>query len=64
MVDAIAELDGLPGARTHRSWWVARDAVAKAESSGGRTTLTLAGGLAVPVSRSARPELAAQGWFA
>ncbi|WP_207790278.1 LytTR family DNA-binding domain-containing protein [Glacieibacterium frigidum] len=64
MVDAIAELDGLAGARTHRSWWVARDAVVSVDSGGGRTTLTLAGGLAVPVSRGARPELAAQGWFA
>lgn len=64
MVDAIAELDGLPGARTHRSWWVARGAVTGFASSGGRTTLTLAGGLSVPVSRGARPDLAAQGWFA
>ena len=64
MVDAIAELDGLAGARTHRSWWVARDAVVNVASGGGRTTLTLAGGLAVPVSRGARPDLAAQGWFA
>lgn len=64
MTDAIAELDGLSGARTHRSWWVARDAVVGIESSAGRTTLTLAGGLVVPVSRGARPDLAAQGWFA
>lgn len=64
MVDAIAELDGLAGARTHRSWWVARDAVIGVESGGGRTMLTLAGGLTVPVSRGARPDLAAQGWFA
>lgn len=64
MVDAVAELDGLAGARTHRSWWVARDAVVGVESSGGRTTLTLSGGLTVPVSRGARPDLTAQGWFA
>ena len=30
MGDAITELDGLEGAQTHRSWWVARDAVESA----------------------------------
>ena len=25
--DAVSELEGLEGARTHRSWWVAREAV-------------------------------------
>jgi hypothetical protein len=63
MVDAVALLDTVPGARVHRSWWVARSAVDGSSSSDGRTTLRLATDLAVPVSRSMRPALAAQGWF-
>ncbi|MFZ4688725.1 MAG: LytTR family DNA-binding domain-containing protein [Polymorphobacter sp.] len=61
--DAVAELDGLPGARTHRSWWVARAAVEASSTDKGRTLLYLPGGLVVPVSRSYRPELQAGGWM-
>ncbi|MEA3033261.1 MAG: hypothetical protein QOH86_1277 [Sphingomonadales bacterium] len=61
--DAVAELAGLGGAQTHRSWWVARDAVAGVRRSGGRATLTLVNGLAVPVSRRHAPRLRRQGWF-
>ncbi|PZN92887.1 MAG: hypothetical protein DCF31_14615 [Alphaproteobacteria bacterium] len=63
MVDAVALLDLVPGARVHRSWWVARSAVEGSSSLDGRTTLRLATGLVVPVSRSMRPSLAAAGWF-
>ncbi len=63
MTDAIALLDSLPGARVHRSWWVARDAVEGSSSIGGRTTLCLATGITAPVSRAMRPLIAAQGWF-
>ncbi|MEY2882649.1 MAG: hypothetical protein RL490_373, partial [Pseudomonadota bacterium] len=63
MADAVALLDRLPGARVHRSWWVARTAVTGSSSRDGRTQLQLQGGLAVPVSRTARPTLAAEGWF-
>jgi DNA-binding LytR/AlgR family response regulator len=62
MVDAVALLDTVTGARVHRSWWVARGAVEGSSSIDGRSTLRLATGLAVPVSRSMRPGLAAQGW--
>jgi DNA-binding LytR/AlgR family response regulator len=61
--DALAELDGVSGARTHRSWWVARDAVVDVVNSNGRTTLTLKGEIAAPVSRSSRATLAKEGWF-
>lgn len=61
--DAIAELEGLEGARTHRSWWVAKDAVAEAERFDGRATLTLKDGSEVPVSRGYARELRAAGWF-
>jgi len=63
MVDAVTLLDTTPGARVHRSWWVARKAVEGSSSIDGRAMLRLATGLAVPVSRSTRPALAAQGWF-
>jgi DNA-binding LytR/AlgR family response regulator len=61
--DAAALLEPLPGARVHRSWWVARDAVTGSRSTNGNIMLELAGGLEVPVSRSAKRDLAADGWF-
>lgn len=61
--DALNELAGLDGARTHRSWWVARAAVRDAAKGDGRATLTLEGGLKVPVSRAHAPGLRAAGWF-
>jgi DNA-binding LytR/AlgR family response regulator len=61
--DAIAELEGVEGARTHRSWWVARAAVVSAERAEGRATLTLASGTQVPVSRSYAKPLREAGWF-
>jgi hypothetical protein len=61
--DAIAALGGMEGARTHRSWWVARDAVIGASRGGGRATLRLKGGLVAPVSRTFSPELRKSGWF-
>lgn len=63
MTDAAALLADVPGARVHRSWWVARGAVAGISSDGARTALRLAGGPEVPVSRTARRELAAAGWL-
>jgi hypothetical protein len=63
MGDAVAEMDGVEGARTHRSWWVRRSAVTAAERADGRATLTLAGGLQVLVSRNGVRELQAAGWF-
>jgi DNA-binding LytR/AlgR family response regulator len=61
--DALSELAGLDGAQTHRSWWVARAAVRDAARGDGRATLTLEGGLKVPVSRAHAPGLRAAGWF-
>lgn len=61
--DAIAELDGLEGAQTHRSWWVARDAVESARREGDRATLTLKGGAEAPVSRPNVKALREAGWF-
>ncbi len=62
LADAIAETDGLPGARCHRSWWVARDAVTAVNRQGGRITLGIAP-IEVPVSRSYVTQLRAAGWL-
>jgi hypothetical protein len=61
--DAIAELAAVPGARTHRSWWVARDAVTRIARADGRAVLTLDGGTEVPVSRTYYRALAEAGWL-
>lgn len=63
LADAIAELDGLEGAQTHRSWWVARDAVETARREGDRVVLTLKGGAEAPVSRPNVKPLRDAGWF-
>ena len=61
--DAVTELEGLEGARTHRSWWVARDAVLEARRADGRAVLVLKSGAVAPVSRSFTQRLRADGWF-
>lgn len=61
--DALAELEGLEGAQTHRSWWVARDAVRDVERGDGRAVLTLDGGLTAPVSRRYAKALREAGWY-
>jgi hypothetical protein len=61
--DAISELDGLEGAQTHRSWWVAKDAVESARRDGDRMTLALKGGAEAPVSRPTIRPLREAGWF-
>ncbi len=61
--DAVEELAGLEGAQTHRSWWVARDAVEGVRRGDGRARLTLTGGLEAPVSRRYARALRAAGWY-
>lgn len=61
--DAVAELEGIEGARTHRSWWVAKDAVTGAKRGDGRATLSLKGGAEAPVSRAYAGALRAAGWY-
>jgi hypothetical protein len=63
LTDAIAELEGIEGARTHRSWWVARAAVTRTERTEGRAVLTLVDGSEVPVSRAYVASLRAAGWL-
>jgi DNA-binding LytR/AlgR family response regulator len=61
--DAISELEGIEGARTHRSWWVARAAVRDVEREDGRASLALPDGKTAPVSRAYAKVLRAGGWF-
>lgn len=63
LADAVAELEGIEGAQTHRSWWVARAAVQDARRSDGRAVLTLKTGIEAPVSRSYAGVLRNAGWF-
>jgi hypothetical protein len=63
LADALVELEGLEGAQTHRSWWVARAAVTSAERLDGRAVLTLKDGAEVPVSRGFARALRTAGWF-
>jgi len=50
--DALAQVANVEGLRVHRSWWVVRSAVTRAERDGDRVTLELRNGLRVPVSRT------------
>ena len=67
LADALNELEGLEGAQTHRSWWVARDAVASVARGDGRAVLTLDNGprgeLIAPVSRRYAKALRDAGWW-
>lgn len=50
--DALHALESLPGMQTHRSWWVARQAVVDIQRQDGKTKLVLVSGMTVPVSRT------------
>ncbi|MGE0046702.1 MAG: LytTR family transcriptional regulator DNA-binding domain-containing protein [Hyphomonadaceae bacterium] len=63
LADAIGELEGVEGAQTHRSWWVAKDAVETVERDGAKVTLLLRGGVRAPVSRPNIRALKEAGWF-
>ena len=63
LADAVAELEGLEGAQTHRSWWVAKDAVTDVARGDGRATLVLKDGARAPVSRTFARTLRAEGWY-
>ncbi len=61
--EAMAELEHVEGAQVHRSWWVARRAVAKATVKGRNYSLQLVNGLEVPVSRASVAKIRALGWL-
>lgn len=61
LADAIRELAGADGLQVHRSWWVAKGAVRDTRRQGGKLSLVLVSGLAVPVSRTFLPDVRAAG---
>lgn len=61
--DALAELEGCDGLQVHRSFWVARSAIAGHQRRNGRVSLTLINGLEVPVSRTYLPAVRDAGWL-
>ena len=58
--DAAAQLSLEDGLQVHRGWWVANDAVLRADKS----QLHLRNGLTVPVSRTYLQAVRARGWSA
>jgi hypothetical protein len=63
LTDALSELQGVQGARTHRSWWVAKAGIADIRRGDGRAVLVLKDGAEAPVSRSYAPNLREAGWI-
>lgn len=61
--DAIAAVESLNGARTHRSWWVAKSAVTRAQKGDSRGVLILKDDTEAPVSRTYYAPLRDAGWF-
>ena len=61
--DAIAELADIEGMQVHRSWWVARTAVAGPVANGRNLALRLTNGLEVPVNRASVAKLKLAGWL-
>ena len=61
--DAIAELPADTGAQTHRSWWIAKEAVRSVVKGEGRATLNLDHAIKAPVSRSFYKALGDAGWL-
>jgi hypothetical protein len=64
---AIAAVEAAPGAeglQVHRSWWVARHAVAAVEGNPRAMRLRLHNGVTAPVARTAVARLRAAGWIA
>lgn len=61
--EALKELAGAPGFQTHRSWWVAADAIEAVRWRRGSGEARLAEGVVAPVSRTHAPALRAAGWI-
>lgn len=61
--DAVAELDAFDGLQVHRSYWVARAAVVRAERHGRRWHLILKNGVEVPISETHLSAVRNAGWL-
>ncbi|MGB0833396.1 MAG: LytTR family DNA-binding domain-containing protein [Psychrobium sp.] len=55
--DALALLKDCDGLQTHRSWWVATDAIVGVEKEGRKTLLRLSNDVLAPVSRTYQPQV-------
>lgn len=58
------ETVGTDGLQTHRSWWIARRAIAGVEGAPRSMRIRLTNGVVAPVARSAVARLRAAGWLA
>lgn len=58
LADAVAEMDGVEGVFTHRSHWVAKDAIREVKRAGTKHYVLAADSELVPVSRSNIDKLA------
>ena len=63
MSQAVAAMGGIEGLQVHRSWWVARKAVAEAVADGRNLRLRLVNGVVAPVARPAVAVVRAAGWI-
>jgi hypothetical protein len=61
--DSIAETSGVDGSQTHRSWWVAKNAVDHLKKLGRTAQIELPNGLLAPVSRNGLKTLKDLGWL-
>lgn len=61
--DAVAEMDGRAGMQVHRSWWIARDAIADSRVREGRLEVRIDDEIWAPVSRTYRSDLRETGWI-
>lgn len=61
--DAIAEMDDVPGAQTHRSWWIAKAAIADAAGAGKSREIRLTNGLCAPIARDSVDRLRQSGFL-
>ncbi|MFT4091463.1 MAG: LytTR family DNA-binding domain-containing protein [Asticcacaulis sp.] len=60
--DMLRRVTPLEGMQVHRSWWVARTAVEGAQRKGSSLSLTIRGGVTVPVARRRLAHLRKAGW--
>jgi DNA-binding LytR/AlgR family response regulator len=63
LADAVDLMGDCPGARSHRSWWVAKAAVKEVRRENGRVWLQLSNAVEAPVSRNYTSELRKAGWL-
>ncbi len=63
MRDAVERIGQAEGLRVHRSWWVAKDAVAEVRRDGRAGVVILISGHEAPIARDMMPAVRAAGWL-